>query len=59
MDTPSHQPQLPWALSLRFPLVGEEVGPLISKCSRAQWAARPFSPAAASLSGQGRVPTFN
>lgn len=30
MDTPSHQPQLPWALSLRFPLVGEEAGPLQS-----------------------------
>lgn len=26
MDTPSHQPQLPRALSLRFPLVGGEVG---------------------------------
>lgn len=30
MDTPSHQPQLPWALSLRFPLVGEDIGPLRS-----------------------------
>lgn len=30
MDTPSHQPQFPPALSLRFPLVGEKVGPLRS-----------------------------